>query len=104
MSCLEDTDPENCILAPTPYVVMRVGTTKPVPYVKPGDPNAGALIADLKGAGAAVLLADHGPVVSGKDLFFGVLRRGRIGRNRQVSHGDTGVKKRASCQKQLLPN
>ncbi|WP_371687464.1 3-oxo-tetronate 4-phosphate decarboxylase [Thalassococcus sp. S3] len=72
LSCLEDTDPDNCIPPLTPYVVMRVGTVKLVPYVKPGDPRAGEMIAELNGDYTAVLLANHGPVVSGKDLFSAV--------------------------------
>ncbi|MEM6303503.1 MAG: 3-oxo-tetronate 4-phosphate decarboxylase [Pseudomonadota bacterium] len=72
LSCLESTDPDDCIPPLTPYVVMRVGTVKMVPYVKPGDPAAGDLIRGLGGAHAAVLLANHGPVVSGKDLFSAV--------------------------------
>ena len=69
LSCLEDTDPEDCVPPVTPYVVMRVGTVKLVPYVKPGDPRSGDLIRGLNGQYAAVLLANHGPVVAGKDLF-----------------------------------
>ncbi len=69
LSCLEDTDPNDCIPPLTPYMVMRVGTVKLVPYVKPGDPKSGDLIRDLDGKYSAVLLANHGPVVSGKDLF-----------------------------------
>ncbi|GLQ35343.1 class II aldolase [Amylibacter marinus] len=69
LSCLEDTDPDDCVPPLTPYVVMRVGRVKLVPYVKPGDPKSGDLIRDLNGAYGAVLLANHGPVVSGKDLF-----------------------------------
>ncbi|SMO85367.1 MULTISPECIES: 3-oxo-tetronate 4-phosphate decarboxylase [Ruegeria] len=72
LSCLEDTNPDDCIPPLTPYVVMRVGTVKLVPYVKPGDPKSGDLIRDLKGAYSAVLLANHGPVVSAKDLFSAV--------------------------------
>ena len=72
LSCLADTDPENCIPPLTPYVVMRVGTVKLVPYVRPGDPRSGALIRELDGRFAAILLANHGPVVSGKDLFSAV--------------------------------
>lgn len=72
LSCLVDTDPDDCIPPLTPYVVMRVGTVKLVPYVKPGDPKSGDLIRDLNGAYSAVLLANHGPVVSGKDLFSAV--------------------------------
>ncbi len=72
LSCLEDTDPNDCIPPLTPYVVMRVGTVALVPYVKPGDPKSGDLIRDLGGKYGAVLLANHGPVVSGKNLFSAV--------------------------------
>ncbi|SMO89383.1 3-oxo-tetronate 4-phosphate decarboxylase [Ruegeria faecimaris] len=72
LSCLEDTDPNDCIPPLTPYVVMRVGTVKLVPYIKPGDPKSGDLIRELGGKYSAVLLANHGPVVSGKDLFSAV--------------------------------
>ena len=44
LSCLSDIDPQDCIPPITPYVVMRVGTVKMVPYVRPGDPKAGDLI------------------------------------------------------------
>ncbi|UVK41191.1 aldolase [Mesorhizobium sp. AR10] len=72
LSCLSDTDPQDCIPPITPYVVMRVGTVKLVPYVRPGDPKAGDLIRELKGSYAAVLLANHGPVVTGKDIFSAI--------------------------------
>jgi len=72
LSCLKDTDPEDCLPPLTPYVVMRVGTVKLVPYVKPGDPRMGEMIRALGGLHAAVLLANHGPVVSGVDLASAV--------------------------------
>ncbi|KHA51425.1 3-oxo-tetronate 4-phosphate decarboxylase [Sulfitobacter geojensis] len=72
LSCLADTDPDDCIPPLTPYVVMRVGRVKLLPYVKPGDPKMGDMIRDLKGDFSAALLANHGPVVSGKDLFSAV--------------------------------
>ena len=72
LSCLESTDPDDCIPPLTPYVVMRVGNVKLLPYVKPGSPHMGELIAGLDGQCAAVLLANHGPVVSGRDLFSAV--------------------------------
>lgn len=68
LSCLQDTDPEDCIPPLTPYVVMRVGRVRLMPYMRPGDEKAGDLIRALKGAYAAVLLANHGPVVTGKDI------------------------------------
>ena len=53
----------------TPYFVMRVGRSLPViRYYRPGDPAMEAEIhAAAKGA-KAVLLANHGPVVSGRTL------------------------------------
>ncbi|WP_368188544.1 3-oxo-tetronate 4-phosphate decarboxylase [Aestuariibius sp. HNIBRBA575] len=72
LSCSEGVDPNDCVPPLTPYVVMRVGTVARVPYVKPGDPKSGDLIRDLGGKYTAVLLANHGPVVSGKDLFSAV--------------------------------
>jgi 3-dehydro-4-phosphotetronate decarboxylase len=72
LSCLPDTDPDDCIPPLTPYVVMRVGQVKLVAYVRPGDPAAGNLIRDLGGRFGAVLLANHGPVVTGKDIHSAV--------------------------------
>jgi ribulose-5-phosphate 4-epimerase/fuculose-1-phosphate aldolase len=67
-SCLIEIDPEDCVPPITPYVVMRVGPVKLLPYVKPGDPRMGDMIRALGGIHASVLLANHGPVVSGTDL------------------------------------
>ena len=68
LSCLSDVDEEDAVPSLTPYVVMRVGTVKRLPYVRPGDPKMGDLIRALGGQYAAVLLANHGPVVSAKDV------------------------------------
>jgi ribulose-5-phosphate 4-epimerase/fuculose-1-phosphate aldolase len=72
LSCLEDVDPEDCIPPITPYVVMRVGRVKLLPYLRPGDPGQGDLIRGLGGRHAAVLLANHGPVVAAKTLSAAV--------------------------------
>ena len=68
LSCLDDVDPQDAIPPLTPYVVMRVGRVPLLPYVMPGDPASSDLIRGLEGRHAAVLLANHGPVVSGRDL------------------------------------
>jgi 3-dehydro-4-phosphotetronate decarboxylase len=68
LSCLPDTDPDDAVPPLTPYVVMRVGRVRMVPYIRPGDAAAGDAIRALGGRFAAVLLANHGPVVSGADL------------------------------------
>ncbi|MBK5567989.1 3-oxo-tetronate 4-phosphate decarboxylase [Ensifer sp. SSB1] len=72
LSCLADIDPHGCIPPLTPYVVMRVGQVKLLPYVKPGDERMGNMIRELGGRYAAVLLANHGPVVTGKDIASAV--------------------------------
>ncbi|MBB4188453.1 ribulose-5-phosphate 4-epimerase/fuculose-1-phosphate aldolase [Sinorhizobium terangae] len=72
LSCLADIDPDDCIPPLTPYVVMRVGEVKLLPYVKPGDEKMGDMIRELAGRYAAVLLANHGPVVTGRDIASAV--------------------------------
>jgi ribulose-5-phosphate 4-epimerase/fuculose-1-phosphate aldolase len=68
----------SCLAAPgetapipplTPYFVMRIGRLLPVlPYFRPGDPGMEPAIAAAARTCRAVLLANHGPVVSGKSL------------------------------------
>lgn len=72
VSCLANINPEDCIAPLTPYVVMRVGRVKLIDYVPPGDPAMGEMIRALKGSVAAVLLANHGPVVSATNLHSAV--------------------------------
>ena len=53
----------------TPYFVMRVGRALPViPYYRPGDAAMEPAIHEAAKAARAMLLANHGPVVSGKTL------------------------------------
>jgi ribulose-5-phosphate 4-epimerase/fuculose-1-phosphate aldolase len=68
LSCLSDLDADDCIPPLTPYVIIRVGQVRLVPYFRPGDEKAGGLIRALEGRYAAVLLANHGSVVAGKDI------------------------------------
>jgi ribulose-5-phosphate 4-epimerase/fuculose-1-phosphate aldolase len=68
ISCLPDIDPEDAIPPITPYMVMRVGRVKLLPYVRPGDPKMGDLVRALGGKYPAVLLANHGPALAAKDL------------------------------------
>ena len=73
VACLPDVDRDNPIPPLTPYFVMRVGRRMPiVEYYRPGDPAMEqAMHAAALGA-RAVLLANHGPVVSGKTLIDAV--------------------------------
>jgi ribulose-5-phosphate 4-epimerase/fuculose-1-phosphate aldolase len=72
LSCLSDVDPEDAIPPITPYVVMRVGRVPVVPYTQPGAAEVKSYILDKAPAHAAVLLANHGPVVSGPSLAAAV--------------------------------
>jgi ribulose-5-phosphate 4-epimerase/fuculose-1-phosphate aldolase len=69
VSCLADVDQANPIPPLTPYFVMRIGRTMPiVPYYRPGDAAMEPAIAEAARSARAVLLANHGPVVSGRTL------------------------------------
>jgi ribulose-5-phosphate 4-epimerase/fuculose-1-phosphate aldolase len=68
LSILSDTDTENAIPSLTPYAIMRLGKVKLLPFFLPGDPAMGDAIRGLAGKRTAVLLANHGPVVAGKNL------------------------------------
>jgi ribulose-5-phosphate 4-epimerase/fuculose-1-phosphate aldolase len=68
VSVLRDIDPKRVLPPLTAYYVMRVGRLPLVPYFRPGDPKVVEVIGELAGESAAVLLANHGPVVSGESL------------------------------------
>jgi ribulose-5-phosphate 4-epimerase/fuculose-1-phosphate aldolase len=69
LACLPDVDTNNPIPPLTPYFVMRVGGRMPVvPYFRPGDAAMEPAIAAAAHDARAVLLANHGPVVSGSTL------------------------------------
>lgn len=69
VACLADVDQANPIPPLTPYFVMRIGRAMPiVPYYRPGDAAMEPAIAEAARGARAVLLANHGPVVSGRTL------------------------------------
>jgi ribulose-5-phosphate 4-epimerase/fuculose-1-phosphate aldolase len=68
VSCLDGLNRENCIPPLTPYFVMKIGKLPLIPYHRPGDPQLGDAIRGLAGKHSAVLLANHGPVVSATSL------------------------------------
>jgi ribulose-5-phosphate 4-epimerase/fuculose-1-phosphate aldolase len=72
LSMLPGLDPSSVLPPLTPYYVMRVGDTALVPYHLPGDPAVADAIRGLAGRHAAVLLANHGPVVAGTSLSSAV--------------------------------
>ena len=52
----------------TPYGIMKLGRVKLLPFFLPGDPAMGEAVRGLAGKRSAVMLANHGPVVAGKDV------------------------------------
>lgn len=68
VSMLPETDPDNMLRPLTAYSIMRLGKVKLLPYFRPGDPAMGDALRGLAGKRSAVVLANHGPVVAGKDL------------------------------------
>lgn len=68
LSMLPDIDPDNMLPPLTAYSIMRLGKVRLLPYFMPGDPAMGDAIRGLAGKHSAVMLANHGPVVAGKDL------------------------------------
>jgi ribulose-5-phosphate 4-epimerase/fuculose-1-phosphate aldolase len=69
LSMLPGVDEDNVLPPLTPYSIMRVGKVKLLPFFLPGDPAIGDAVRGLAGKRSAVLLANHGPVVAGKDLW-----------------------------------
>lgn len=68
LSLLPEIDPHAVLPPLTPYYVMKCGATALVPYFRPGDPAVAEAIKGLAGKYSSVLLANHGPVVSGSTL------------------------------------
>ena len=63
------TDNERDWLPPlTPYGIMQLGQVRLLPYFLPGSPEIGSAIEGLAGKHSAIMLANHGPVVSAKTL------------------------------------
>lgn len=68
ISCLADVDKDDVLPPLTPYYVMRVGRLPLLPYFAPGDEELAEAVATAAIQSRSLLLANHGPVVAGKDL------------------------------------
>jgi ribulose-5-phosphate 4-epimerase/fuculose-1-phosphate aldolase len=68
VSVLADVDPADVLPPLTAYYAMRIGTLPLLPYFAPGDAALAAAVGAVAGRHHAVLLANHGPVVSGTSL------------------------------------
>jgi ribulose-5-phosphate 4-epimerase/fuculose-1-phosphate aldolase len=68
ISCLVHKDASDVLPPLTAYYVMRVGKLPLIPYFRPGDQALAQAVREKARTHRAVLLANHGPVVSGKSL------------------------------------
>ena len=68
LSMMPDVDVDNFLPPLTPYAIMKLGKVKLLPFFLPGDPAMGEAVRGLAGKRSAVMLANHGPVVAGKDV------------------------------------
>ena len=64
VSCLADADPANALPPLTAYQAMRFGRLPVVPYFRPGEPDPSSIIAAYAADSRALLLANHGSLVS----------------------------------------
>ena len=67
-SLMPEVDEDNFLPPLTPYAIMKLGKVKLLPFFMPGDPAMGDAVRGLAGKRSAVMLANHGPVVAGKDV------------------------------------
>lgn len=68
LSMLPDANEDDFLPPLTPYAIMQLGRVKLLPIFRPGDPAMGQAVRGLAGKRSAVMLANHGPVVAGKDV------------------------------------
>ena len=67
-SMMPDANEDDFLPPMTPYAIMKLGKVKLLPYFMPGDAAMGDAVRGLAGKRSAVMLANHGPVVSAKDV------------------------------------
>lgn len=68
LSMMPEANEDNFLPPLTPYSIMKLGRVKLLPFFLPGDPAMGEAVRGLAGKRSAVMLANHGPVVAGKDV------------------------------------
>jgi len=68
ISCLCHEDTANVLPPMTAYHVMRVGRLPLLPYYRPGDRRLADAVREGAKTHHALLLANHGPIVSAKSL------------------------------------
>jgi ribulose-5-phosphate 4-epimerase/fuculose-1-phosphate aldolase len=101
LSCIDDTDPQDTIPPITPYVVMRVGKVPLVDYSRPGSDEIVPLIRSKAADSPAVLLANHGPVVSAVSLESAVFAMEELEETAKLAFLTRGMKVRHLTPEQI---
>lgn len=91
LSCRTDIDPDNAVPPITPYVVMRVGRVPIIPYTIPGSQEITPLVAAKAPDHAAILIANHGPVVAGVSLEAAVFAMEELEETARLVHLSRGI-------------
>lgn len=68
-SCLEHPDWDNCIPTYTPYLNLKIGPVKLIPYHDPGSDELFNCFNEKIDYRLGYLLKNHGPIVAGKSLY-----------------------------------
>lgn len=68
VSCIDGLDPASCLPPLTAYFVIKVGRLPLIPYYRPGDAALADAIRQVARTHTALLLANHGPIVSAASL------------------------------------
>jgi ribulose-5-phosphate 4-epimerase/fuculose-1-phosphate aldolase len=68
VSCMAGLPADDCLPPLTAYFVMKVNRLPLIPYYRPGDLELAEAVRKLAADHHAILLANHGPVVSGVSL------------------------------------
>lgn len=67
-STMPNVDEDDFLPPFSPYAVMQLGRVKLLPFFLPGDRAMSDAVRGLAGKRSAVMLANHGPVVAGRDV------------------------------------
>lgn len=68
VSCMAGLDDDEPLPPLTAYYAMRVGRMRALPFVAPGDPAGAVMVEEAARETHALLLRNHGAIVSGQDL------------------------------------
>ncbi|AXI47643.1 aldolase [Sulfitobacter sp. SK012] len=98
LSMLPEIDPQNALPPLTPYGIMRLGKVQLLPFFLPGDVAMGEAVRGLAGKRSAVLLANHGPVVAGRDLEAAVYAMEELEETAKLAIMTRGIDIRALSQ------